>query len=450
MQDNMKKVLGKSKMVYTITDKLSGQHSGYAFMLSDSFVSLDQVQLLPWQAPQSYGDIQPDREGESGSRGLAPGSLASDLDISEDSSVNSTVEDGLSVTGDTRKVEEILDMSSGSKVNTGNDITEDKLIDADVTKFSVSYNNWNSAPLVFKSGKSVAQTLAAEIASKLVAEKTAISRHLSPSVMDEESFGPTKSSWESPVKRKPGVQSSVAAFFTDVGVTQPEGKNKFVRCLLCKKERIICEKNFRRHVRTIHEPPVECDICGVEYSSERIRVHKKICIGKSFKSQEMRAQRPKLSKNEEVKFKLKEMKAQEPRLSENQLKSENEEVKFKLQEMKEQEPWLSEKQLKSVNEKVKLKLQGMRAQEPRLSENQLKSENEEVKFKLISAIRPEIGIKVTLKRTVKIKKAMKMFAEKFNLNRKKLSFVIGLVKLTGDELVSELEGREIIVYGKIS
>jgi len=412
----MKKVLGKSKKVYTITDKFSGQPSGYAFMLSDSFVSLDQVQLFPWQAPQSQGQIQPDKEGESESRGLAPGSLASDLDISEDSSVNSTVEDGLSVSGqelnDTR-VEEILDMSSGSRVNADNNITEDTQIDVDDTKFSAKNNNWNPVASVSNTGtsyKSVAQTLAAEIASNLVAEKRLAG-------MDKDSFGSSKSLRESPVKRKcdqsvpgkfsPGIQNRFAAFFTDVGVTQPEDntKRKLVRCLLCKEERIIGVANFARHVRTMHEPPVECDICGGEYSAERIRVHKKICIARSFKSQEMRA-------------------PQELRLSKNQLKSENEEVKFKFKEM--------------------------RAQEPRLNENQLKSENEEVKFKLTSATRPEIGIKVTLKRNVKIKKAMKIFAEKFNVSRKKLSFVIRGVKLTGDELVSELEGKEIIVHGKVN
>merc|ERR1712179_126201 len=113
-------------------------------------------------------------------------------------------------------------------------------------------------------------------------------------------------------------------------------------------------------------------------------------------------------------------------------------------------PSLSENQLKSENEEVKFKFQEMRAQEPRLSENQLKSENEEVKFKLISAMKPEIGVKVTLKRNVNIKKAMKLFADKFNVNRKKLSFVMSGVKLTGDELVSELKGGDIIVHGKVS
>jgi len=396
IQDDMKKVLDKSKKVYTITNKLSGQPSGYAFMLSDSFVSLDQVQLFPWQAPQSHGDLQSDKEGESESRGLPSGSLASDLDISEDSSVNSTVEDGLSVSGRELcdiKVEEILDMSGVSKVDTDSNITEDTQIDAvEDTKFDAKNNNWSSAPSVFNSGttyKSVAQTLAAEIASKLVEEKRLSSRNLSQSALEESSFGSSKSSRETPVKQKcdpsaPGkisssIQYRYGAFFTEVGVTQPENytKGKLVRCLLCKGERTIGVANFVRHLRTMHEPPVECDTCGGEFSSVRISVHKKVCIAKSFVSQKMTAQ------------------------------------------------------------------------ESRLSENQLKSENEEVKFKLFSATSPGIGIKVTLKRNVKIKKAMKIFAEKYNVNRKKLSFVIRGEKLTGDELVSELEGREIIVHGKV-
>jgi len=555
IQEKMKEVLEKSKTatVYTITDKLSGQTLGYAFMLSDSSVSLDQVQLLPWQAPQSRGEIPPDREGESGNRDLAPGSLASDLNISDDSSANSTVEEGLSVSG-----QEILDVSNGSRVNNCNDVTEATQIDVDDdTKLSANdNNNWNStASPVLNSGtsnKSLAQTFAVEIASKLAAEKRAASRNVGPSVMDNDSFGSNKSSRELLVKRKydqsvpgkfypgnqsryaefftdvgvsqpkdyrrgrlvrcllcgkeigshhfgrhlrvihepsvelpgkfsPGNQSSYGAFYTDVGVTQPQDykKGKLVRCLLCKKEIglnnigrhlrkihepfveiasklaaekraasrdelpekfspgiqsryaafftdvgviqpenlkhgklvrcLLCNKEigspqFRRHLRLIHEPPVECDNCGGEFSSQRITVHRKICTSRSFKTQEMRVK--------------------EPKVSIIQLKSENREVKVKPLEM--------------------------RAQESRLSEKQLKSKNKEAKFKLISIMTPDIHLKVTLKRNVKIKKAMKIFADKFNVNRKKLSFVMSGVKLTGDELVSELEGGDIIVHGKVS
>jgi len=542
-QEKMKEVVEKTKMVYTITDKFSGQTVGYAFMLSDIFVSLDRVQLLPWKALQSHGELPPDREGESENRDLAPGSLASDLNISDDSSVNSTLEDGLSVSG-----QEILDVSDGSRVINFNDVTEGTQIDVDDdTKLSAdNNNNWNSASSVLSSdtsNKSLAQTFAAEIASKLAAEKSAASRNECLSVMDKDSSGSKKSSRELLVKRKydqsvpgkfypsylsnskyaeyftdvgvsqpedykkgklvrcllcneeigfynfgrhlrkihepfvklvdqavpekcsPGSQSRYAAFFTDVGVTQPENnkKGKLVRCLLCNKELsfhhfarhlrgihepsverpgksspgikssygafftdvgviqpenykkgklvrcLLCNKeigspHFGRHLRLIHEPPVECDNCGGEYSSQRITVHRKICNARSFKTKEMRVK--------------------EPRLSITQLKLENREVEVKPLEM--------------------------RAQESRLSEKQLKSENEDAKFKFISIMRPDILLKVTLKRNVKIKKAMKIFADKFNVNRKKLSFVMSGVKLTGDELVSELEGGDIIVHGKVS
>ena len=121
---DMKTLLDQSKTLYTMTDKLSGQVYGYAFMLTDDTVSLDQVQLLPWQAPgQGHGDIQPDRKVESESHDLVPGSLESDLDISEDSSVNSTVEDGFSLSGQdfsaTIKGEDILDVSRSRSNNRG-------------------------------------------------------------------------------------------------------------------------------------------------------------------------------------------------------------------------------------------------------------------------------------------------------------------------------------------
>jgi len=496
LQKSMKKVLEKTKMVFTITDKLTGQTSGYALMLSDSFVSPDLIQLLPWQASHSHGDIQPDREGESVSRGLTPGSLASDLYISEDSSVNSTVEDELSLS-----IQEISDVSSGSRVKTNNDVREATEVDVDDdAKFRAYYNN----PPIFNTGtshkSSLAQTFAAEISSKLAAEKRAVSRNVCQSFMDEDSFGSTKSSRESAIKQtyeqsvpgksSQGIQSKYAAFFTDVGVTQPDNrKGKLVKCLLCEKEIgskhygrhlravhkssvecgydqsvsgkyptgnqsqsryaafftdvgvtqpendrkgklvrcLLCKKeigssHFGRHIRLIHELSVECDICGGEFSPQRINVHKKICIASSFKSPEI--------------------KVKEPRSSINLSKSENREVKAKFQEIRAQESRLSENKLKSAND-VKVMFRKMKAQE-------LKLENEEVKIKLISALRPEIGVKVALKRNVKIKKAMKIFAEKYNANRKKLSFGIGGVKLTGDELVSELEGREIIVHGKVN
>ena len=95
-----------------------------------------------------------------------------------------------------------------------------------------------------------------------------------------------------------------------------------------------------------------------------------------------------------------------------------------------------------------MKSEELRAQELKRSENQPISKH--VKVKLKSAVRPEIGIKVTLKRNSKIKKAMKIFGKKFQVSRKKLRFVVCGESLNGEELVSELEGREIVVHGEIS
>ena len=126
----------------------------------------------------------------------------------------------------------------------------------------------------------------------------------------------------------------------------------------------------------MHEPPVQCNICGGEYSSSYLSKHKKICPAVTVKSKELRAQELRRVENQQI--------------------------------------------------------------------------SEHVKVKLISAVRPEIGIKVTLKRKAKIKKAMKIFGKNYKVSRKKLKFVVGGVELTGGELVSELEGREIVVHGEIN
>ena len=391
VQENMKNLLDQSKALYTITDKLSGQVYGHAFMLTDATVSLDQVQLLPWQVPgQGHGDIQPDREVISANYELGPGSLESDLDISEDSSVNSTVdmEDAFSVSGqdfsETIKVEDILDVSCSRSNTYNNDINEATLNEViDDTKLGAKNNNLNSTLLGSKSGsssKSVAQTIAADIASQLVAQKRAADRNDEDSLQSSHfNEPPVKRKWEESIPNKSRrAPSAYAAFYAEAGFAQPDKhgrKDKLVRCLLCKKERILSTKNFSRHVRAVHEPPEQCDICGGEFSSVWISEHKKICLATSVKSQELKAQ------------------------------------------------------------------------ELKRSENQLISKH--VKVKLKSADRPEIGVKVTLKRNSKIKKAMKIFGKKFQVSRKKLRFVICGEELIGEELVSELKGLEISVHGEI-
>jgi len=413
IQPNLEEVLSKSKTVFTIRDKLSGKTCGYALMLTDTVISLDQSQsqLLPCQLPgQAHEEVQANRRDGaiSESRDLALRSLAFDLDISEDSSLNTTVEDGLPVSEQgTREVVEnmdvtILSISRGDDEN--NDITEadNNKVDDD-SKFSAifSSNNVNSAPQVSfmgSSSKSPAKTTAADMASKIVVVKDSdgkIVAHKSAVVPEKNMSHPSyikdalesKSVQKPTIKRKqdgkgkflPGVNS---AFYTDVGVTQPEVKRykkfRLVRCLLCKDEKIVAIASFGGHLRSYHEPPVKCDICEKEFTSGNMRRHMKICNTRKDKS---------------------------PELSTEDL---------------------------------------------RLSEDQLKLESKKVEFMLVSAMRPGINVKVVLRRNDKIRRAMKKFGKQCKVSWKKLKFVLEEEELTGGEQVSDLEGRNIVVYGKFN
>ena len=63
----------------------------------------------------------------------------------------------------------------------------------------------------------------------------------------------------------------------------------------------------------------------------------------------------------------------------------------------------------------------------------------------------KITLKMGLQKDLKIKKAMRRFATKYNADYKCLKFELESSKteLTGDELVGNLEETDIIVYGDL-
>ena len=93
----MTTLLDQAKTRYTITDKSTGEVIGFAFMLVEDKVTPDHIQLLLWHAHgDDHGKEQVQQQPPN--RGLDECTsiqerLASDLDISKDSSVNRTVED---------------------------------------------------------------------------------------------------------------------------------------------------------------------------------------------------------------------------------------------------------------------------------------------------------------------------------------------------------------------
>ena len=169
--DSMTAMLHQTKSCYTITDKSTGQVLGHAFMQVEGQVTADQVQLFPYQEP-GLENLQPllpssSLHDEAEFRGI----LESDLDLSEDSSMNATVEEEFSSqTCNMKKCPELsthqadLDdeiLQSISVPSNGEDQASQPSV---IQTASTSFQQASSLP---GNAKSVTQLLAAQILSEM-------------------------------------------------------------------------------------------------------------------------------------------------------------------------------------------------------------------------------------------------------------------------------------------
>jgi len=389
----MEVALNKIKAKYTIKDKFSGEVVGYAFMLTDGKVSLDQVVLDPWDhhaLNPGPGHTLP---------ASTPVSLESDLDISEDSSVNSTADEMLS----------IPDCNANKDISENDEIL--KNIDSSAITKEANDDMKTRQVVAFSSIQSVTQTIASQIAAQVVAGESHKSFSRIEPGHDREGGevfqDQTCSERIAPSTKFAPGHGRYGAFYTDEGVAQPTVKkyknHKLVRCLLCKEEKILALSNFGGHCQAVHEPPVQCSLCGLEFTSARIRTHKQICrrrlLGKSGESPISRHK--KIDKVEKIENKIDEC--------ENKVENlENKAVKC---------------------------------------DKALDGEN--VMFTFTSSVKKEASVKVAMKKGMKVKKAMKKFANRFNVTKEMLIFEFCGTKLTGKELVDELDGKEILVHGEL-
>ena len=72
-----------------------------------------------------------------------------------------------------------------------------------------------------------------------------------------------------------------------------------------------------------------------------------------------------------------------------------------------------------------------------------------VTFTLSSATVEGVSVKISIMKGSKIKKAMKKFGKKLNVDSKGLKFTLGGQELRGKELAGDLEGRKIVVWGDL-
>jgi len=261
--DKMKLMLAQTKTVCTMSEKKSGSMLGYAFLFTDKNVDLERILLKPMEVNcQDLGEAQcpPPFLSENGNVSellcLPPASLASDLDISEDSDADTHIIKAPFKGDDDDDVQFICEtVKTPNPVNTTN-----------VSSEFQSVNKSSSAQMAAQLVEDIKSESKAQISSSNNCQK--------------ETKLPTDIR-SIPNKVAPRMAGSYAAFYTDVGVTQPAVPKyrgyRLVRCLLCDQGKPIAVSNFGAHVKAVHEHPVNCDNCGKVYSQSSLARHKKAC-----------------------------------------------------------------------------------------------------------------------------------------------------------------------------
>jgi len=275
----------QAKSHHKLQDKITGQVVGYALLVTDQPVTADQIHLVPWH----HGDQLhvEDRQEMV---------LASDLDLSQDSSVNGTIEEECStISNDIHDTsvncEPILEplespslpLSSSSTSPDLAAITPVSSLSSFESSSSSFYTNIRQAP---SSLNLVTQSLASEIAASMTEKKASsttsssavgMSQHRKRSLEGESEEKLKSQKTEAQGQFLPGMPGRYDSFYEDVSEAGVEKKYRRIKCLLCGNGKLLSLGNFHRHIKSMHEPPVKCEGCGKQFSGQQIKIHSKGC-----------------------------------------------------------------------------------------------------------------------------------------------------------------------------
>merc|ERR1719318_2063075 len=303
--------------------------------------------------------------------------------------------------------------------------------------------------------KSVIQSFAAQIASKMSSQMkkhdVKESRDDEDEDMDQQLTRKRKTdSDEQPPSKKVNLGSGFPypkyqALYTDEGVEQPENvvsKNRRVRCLLCTDGRTLVVGNFGGHVKALHLPDVRCEDCGQDVKASRVNYHKKICMGKN---------KSRLVENNVSSQRSQPEPAPGPSHNSVNISSSSEVIVSETS-------FLScASSLVEGPENIKNSVLpkdsaggSVHNNNPVLSRAKGTNVSEDmITFVLTSAAKESVRVKIMTVKGNKMKKVMKKFGQKLCVNIAGLKFMLGCVKLSGEEVAGKLEGRDIVVWGDL-
>jgi len=243
---------------------------------------------------------------------------------------------------------------------------------------------------------------------------------------------------------KPRVPGRYRAFYIEVDQPkQPSDKklknwSKLVSCLLCPDRRTLKSGNFGDHIKAFHLPPVQCEKCGESFSASRIEFHKKKCVSQNLKFAEenykgvfLKSSRLKVNDNS-APSKVPPVMSDEVDINSPRAISAS---------AIEDHCNTDDSHSASASFSVLTKTDS--------SQESSKSTEDRVSLTLSSATCDGVSIKIRVGKKVRMRKVMKKFGQKFKVNYKVLKFLLGGRELGGEELVGDLGGSKIVVWGAL-
>ena len=241
------------------------------------------------------------------------------------------------------------------------------------------------------------------------------------------------------------------ALYTEEGVDQPENvvpKTRRVRCLLCTDGRTIVVGNFGMHVKALHLPDVKCEDCGQDIKASRVNFHKKTCVGEN---------NSRLVVNKAENMVSSQRSHPEPALGPSQaLANISSSSEVMVSDTSIVSCASTSVGPQNVNNNLVLSkdLAGESVDNNSfvLSKDLgvKRSEVDMITFVLTSAVKESVRVKIMTVKGNKMKKVMKKFGQKLCVDIAGLKFMLGCMKLSGEEVAGKLEGKDILVWGDLN
>jgi len=425
----------KARNQFAVRHKITGEILGYALLLPDISVEDCQLKLVPWQDDDLHTS-DPDLTVHDPKAAVVPTILGASLQTlpvpevnlslsvsSEDGSRNGTLTSDSALEHLPAKQADFNASISLAKAPTS---TPEPRIDVACSSLTLSSVSETSS-LSVKSSYIPVVSKVSPISTVVVKEandgvvdgtetrsETGGSEFKSRFVSERESVTQPKEAKNEKVECEkpflPGVAGRYDKFLQFVNDGKNSGvekKRRKVICLLCGAEYVY--GNIGRHIQTSHEDPVICEICHIQFNAKRSlsdhkrKVHKKQWMEETNNN----------DKTETVDAKVLS-KVSPPPFGVSTPPTTVQDVK------------------KSIPVPISVKMSS----------------------KLVSIVMSSdtvkgVRLKMGLEKDAKIKKAMRKFGNRFKVDYKSLKFFQGGTELTGREIVGDMNGNEVIVFGEL-